>query len=169
MSFFLTSLNKLLNGIVPLTVMKLFQYRAKRAAESTWNASKGSWLLHRREPRHRRKNSPTFTLLLTLCHCSEGWMIEKFRATSQSSGNRDPVMEQDLETGTSHTLLDTAGCPGDLQRLTEQTGPGRDLCPSGEHPGGQHSSNLQGGQWVPWTFLPFLNEHPWAASYCAAQ
>ena len=87
MSFFLNPLNKLLNGIVPLTVMKLFQYSAKRAAESTWNVSEGSWLLHRRGPGYGRKNSPRFTSLLSLCHCFEGRTNERFSAGSYSSRN----------------------------------------------------------------------------------
>lgn len=52
-------------------------------------------------------------------------------------------MDQDL-TQEHLTPLDTAGCPGHLQRLAEHPGPGGDLRLSGEHPGGQHSPSLQG-------------------------
>lgn len=87
MSFFLTPMNQSLNGIVPLTVMKLFRYSAKRAAESTWNASEGSWLLRRRGLRYGRKNSPSFTSLLSLYRCFESRMNERFSARFHSSRN----------------------------------------------------------------------------------
>lgn len=140
MSFFLTSLNKLLNGIVPFTVMKLFQYRAKRAVESTWNASKGSWLLHRRGPRHRRKNSPSFTSL----HCILS--ITALRAEWLKSSVAHPRPEGTgilwwTRTWNSNISHLVRHC-----RVSRTSGraPGGHPCPSGEHPGGQHRPNLQG-------------------------
>ena len=49
------------------------------------------------------------------------------------------------EIGTSCTLLDTAGYPGHLQRLADDTGPRGDLCPSGEQPGVGRTAHISGG------------------------
>lgn len=147
MSFFLTLLNKFVNGIVPLTVMKLFQYGAKRATESTWNASERSWLLHRRGPRYRRKkNSPGFTCNTFSVSLLWGQNERKFQCgVSQLKKHADPAMDQLLEIGTSRTSLDTAGYPGHSQRLAENVGPWGDLHSSGEQPGGGRSAPSPGG------------------------